>query len=315
MGERRLLHHAQGGQLLMRQAAGFTLIELMITIAIGAILIVIGVPTMRGVIENGRIRAAGESWKYGLALARTEAIRRNTQVEFVSDADGWQVLIVADGTVLHQAAGNEGACRPGIHHRRCRGRGRGPGHFQLARSHRRSQPIGWFGADCAGGPGVHQCAGRGWLSPAAAAGHGRRHDEAVRPGRREYRPEGMPVTTAYQVPRHPDRGSALVEVLVSVLLFSVGILGLVRLLGTAVKDAGEIEYRAQAATIADEQIGRMWLDRSQLATYVGNTTVAQLPSGTRTVAVNGNVVTVTIGWQPPGGPASNHVVVATLVGN
>jgi type IV fimbrial biogenesis protein FimT len=109
MGERRLLHHAQGGQLLMRQAAGFTLIELMITIAIGAILIVIGVPTMRGVIENGRIRAAGESWKYGLALARTEAIRRNTQVEFVSDADGWQVLTVADGTVLHQAAGNEGA--------------------------------------------------------------------------------------------------------------------------------------------------------------------------------------------------------------
>ena len=86
----------------------------MITIAIGAILIVIGVPTMRGVIENGRIRAAGESWKYGLALARTEAIRRNTQVEFVTDADGWQVLNLADGTVLHQAAGNEGAVRPGI---------------------------------------------------------------------------------------------------------------------------------------------------------------------------------------------------------
>jgi len=123
------------------------------------------------------------------------------------------------------------------------------------------------------------------------------------------------VTTGYQVPRHPDRGSALVEVLVSVLLFSVGILGLVRLLGTAVKDAGEIEYRAQAATIADTQIGRMWLDRGQLATYVGNTAVAQLPSGTSTVAVNGNVVTVTIGWQPPGGPAGNHVVVATLVGN
>jgi type IV fimbrial biogenesis protein FimT len=92
----------------MRHAAGFTLIELMITIAIGAILLVIGVPTMRGVIENGRIRAAGESWKYGLALARTEAIRRNVQTEFVSDANGWQVLNVADGTVLHQAAGNEG---------------------------------------------------------------------------------------------------------------------------------------------------------------------------------------------------------------
>jgi len=124
------------------------------------------------------------------------------------------------------------------------------------------------------------------------------------------------VTAAYQAPRHPDRGSALVEVLVSVLLFSVGILALVRLLGTAVKDAGEIEYRAQAATLADEQIGRMWVDRANLGSYVvANAALAELPSGTRTVAVNGNVVTVTIGWQPPGAPAHNHVVVATLAGN
>ena len=51
------------------------------------------------------------------------------------------------------------------------------------------------------------------------------------------------------------------------LLFSIGIVGLVRLLGTAVKDTGEIEYRAQAATLADEQIGRMWVDRANLGGY------------------------------------------------
>lgn len=126
----------------------------------------------------------------------------------------------------------------------------------------------------------------------------------------------MTAAYEYQKPRQPDRGSALVEVLVSVLLFSVGILALVRLLGTAVKDAGEIEYRAQAATLADEQIGRMWVDRANLGSYVvANAALADLPSGTRTVAVNANVVTVTIGWQPPGAPAHNHVVVATLAGN
>lgn len=113
-----------------------------------------------------------------------------------------------------------------------------------------------------------------------------------------------------------DRGSALVEVLVSVLLFSLGIIGLVRLLGAAVKDSGEVQYRAQAATIADAQIGRMWVDRANLASHVvAGAALAELPSGTRTVAVNGNVVTVTIGWQPPGAPAHNHVVVATLAGN
>lgn len=123
------------------------------------------------------------------------------------------------------------------------------------------------------------------------------------------------MNTARHTARNPQHGSALVEVLISVLLFSIGIIALVRLLGTAVKDTGEIEFRAQAAALADEQIGRMWVDRSNLAAYVGNASVAELPSGTRTVAVAGNVVTITVDWQPPGAPARNHVVVATLASN
>jgi type IV pilus assembly protein PilV len=114
----------------------------------------------------------------------------------------------------------------------------------------------------------------------------------------------------------PERGSAIVEVLVSLLLFSIGIVALVRLLGSAVKDTGEIEYRARATTIADEQIGRMWVDRGNLPGYAVDAAVLpELPGGTRTVDVDGNVVTVTIGWQPPGGPPRNYVVVATLAGN
>ncbi len=115
------------------------------------------------------------------------------------------------------------------------------------------------------------------------------------------------------------RGSALVEVLVAVLLFSIGIIALVRLLGNSVEDVGEIEYRARAATVADETIGRMWLDRANLAGYVENAVALPaaegLPNGTRTVTVAGNVVTVTIDWQPPGAPARTHVVAATLASN
>jgi type IV fimbrial biogenesis protein FimT len=95
----------------MRSARGFTLIELMITIAVIGILLVAGVPAMRGVIENSRIRASGESLKYGLTLARSEAVRRNTQVAFVTDATGWQVSTVVGGEVLHQAGGTEGPGR------------------------------------------------------------------------------------------------------------------------------------------------------------------------------------------------------------
>jgi len=94
----------------MRTARGFTIVEVLITVAVLAILLVTGVPTMRGVIENGRIRAAGESLKYGLTLARTEAVRRNARVEFLTDGTGWQVSTVVAGAVevLHQGSGNEG---------------------------------------------------------------------------------------------------------------------------------------------------------------------------------------------------------------
>ena len=116
---------------------------------------------------------------------------------------------------------------------------------------------------------------------------------------------------------HGERGSALVEALVAVLLFSIGIIALLRVLGASVKDAGDVEYRATAATIADETIGRMWVDRANLAAYVEDAAaLAALPNGTRTVTVAGNVVTVTINWQPPGADdVRAHTVSATLMTN
>lgn len=114
-----------------------------------------------------------------------------------------------------------------------------------------------------------------------------------------------------------QRGSAMVEVLVSLLLFSVGVLGLVRTLAMAVRESGEAEYRAVAATIADETIGRMWVDRANLDAYVEtDAEVPQLPAGQRTVTVDGNVVNVTINWQAPGiADERAHSVVATIMGN
>jgi Tfp pilus assembly protein PilV len=106
-------------------------------------------------------------------------------------------------------------------------------------------------------------------------------------------------------------------VLISVLLFSLGVIGLLRALGLAMRSSGDIEFRSVAATMADERIGRMWVDRTNLAAYVEtNTAVPQLPGGTRTTTVAGNVVTVQMGWQAPGAAAaSNHSISATIAGN
>jgi type IV fimbrial biogenesis protein FimT len=95
-----------------RSIGGFTLIEMMIAVTIAAILLVVGVPTMRGVIENTRIRTVTESLNYGLSLARNEAVRLNTEVEFVTAPTGWQVqrrdpVNAGAFIVLHQASGKE----------------------------------------------------------------------------------------------------------------------------------------------------------------------------------------------------------------
>jgi type IV fimbrial biogenesis protein FimT len=92
-----------------RRAAGFTMVELMVTVGVFALLSALAVPMMRSVIENSHIKAAAQSLQNGLAMARAEAVRLNTQVEFVLTGTGWSVQRVSDGSLLQQASGKERA--------------------------------------------------------------------------------------------------------------------------------------------------------------------------------------------------------------
>ena len=61
---------------------GVTLIELMIGIAIVAILFALAAPSFATWIQNTHIRTAAEAMQNGLMLARAEAVRRNTNIRF-----------------------------------------------------------------------------------------------------------------------------------------------------------------------------------------------------------------------------------------
>ncbi len=62
---------------------GFTLLELMVVLIIGAILLSIAVPSMTHMIRNNSVGAAAEVIQNALRQAEGEAIRRNGEVDFI----------------------------------------------------------------------------------------------------------------------------------------------------------------------------------------------------------------------------------------
>ena len=66
-----------------KSLAGFTLIELMIVIAVVGVLLAVGLPEAFTWIQNTKIRAKSESLSNGLQLARAEAVRRNTRIQLM----------------------------------------------------------------------------------------------------------------------------------------------------------------------------------------------------------------------------------------
>lgn len=68
------------------RARGFTIVELMVTVAVAAILLVIAVPSFRNIINSNRLTTATNTLVNALNTARMEAIKRNAPVQFCSNS-------------------------------------------------------------------------------------------------------------------------------------------------------------------------------------------------------------------------------------
>jgi type IV pilus assembly protein PilV len=66
--------------------------------------------------------------------------------------------------------------------------------------------------------------------------------------------------------RRHARGLALIDVLIAVLVFAVGVLAVVALQATAAQQSSQAKYRAEATMLANALISSMWLTDRQVAT-------------------------------------------------
>lgn len=109
-------------------------------------------------------------------------------------------------------------------------------------------------------------------------------------------------------------GSTLIEGLIAVLIFSMGILGIVALQGNTVRMTTDAKNRMDASFLANNLIARMWVDQANLAAYTGtDVPVGELPNGQRTVKINGDEVTITYSWRLPGASETHSVSVVTRI--
>jgi type IV pilus assembly protein PilV len=72
--------------------------------------------------------------------------------------------------------------------------------------------------------------------------------------------------------RKGQSGVMLLEALIGILIFSLGILAMVGLQAMGIKLATDSRDRAEAATLASQLVGDMWLNRTTLANYQYNGT-------------------------------------------
>lgn len=132
--------------------------------------------------------------------------------------------------------------------------------------------------------------------------------------------------------RTKQKGALLIEAMIGILIFSIGVLAVVAMQGRAIGQVSDAKYRIDASFLANEIISQIWVDRANLAAYAfpggtasGLTTwtnklASTLPGTTLnppTIAVNAasGQITVTVRWQAPKATTPSQHMAMSIVAN
>ena len=129
-----------------------------------------------------------------------------------------------------------------------------------------------------------------------------------------------------------QQGVMLLEALVGILIFSIGILAMLGMQAVGMRNTIDSKYRSEAAYLANQIVGTMWVDRANIATYDdaagGNarltawvnkvtSTLPQDPAAPATTApsitIAGRQATILVRWKRPGETTvSSYTVIAQI---
>jgi type IV pilus assembly protein PilV len=136
----------------------------------------------------------------------------------------------------------------------------------------------------------------------------------------------MPAMNRLQSPRlaRAQRGMALIECLMALLIFSVGLLGLLGLEARVMNISTDSENRSRAAMLASEVASQMWLNDTvaptapaivAAAANAADETKGGLPGGVVTVAQIGttNAADITVTWHEVSDAAGANSQLTTRV--
>jgi type IV pilus assembly protein PilV len=126
--------------------------------------------------------------------------------------------------------------------------------------------------------------------------------------------------------RRSAGGFLLLEVLVALLIFAFGVLGVVGLQAAMTKAQSGSKYRGDAAYLAQELIGNMWADIPSLPKYttadcanhprcnaIKLKIAAALPAGSLAITqASPGLVEITLTWTPPGEETRNYRTAAAV---
>ncbi len=115
-------------------------------------------------------------------------------------------------------------------------------------------------------------------------------------------------------------GFSMIEVLVAILIFAFGILGMVGLQAASIRYQTDAKSRIDASVIAQDAVARIWVDRVNLTGHLTTgTSLSSLPGGTLVIEKidvdadpKTNRLRITVSWTPPGDDTHSHVLIADV---